>query len=110
MRTLCAVLLLFCLVILFVFWVSYQIQNLCTELLVYCDDSAPCELLDAWNDKKAWFSFAVNRGLLKELEVNLHVWQSCPKESQQFQDAKQRCRQLLTNIQSAYGIYFACAF
>lgn len=109
MRILYIIFPLLCLIILFAFWTSYQIQNLCDELLVHCHNNVPSDLLSAWDDKKVWFAFVVNRELLKELEVTLHVWESCTVNSPQFLDAKQRCEQHLTNIKSAYGICFACA-
>lgn len=109
MRTLCAVLLLFGFVILFAFWTSYQIQSFCDRLLYHCHTNARSRLLSTWNDKKIWFSLAVDRELLKELEIALHVWKSCKTDSPRFDDAKQRCEQILKNIKSAYGICFACA-
>ena len=109
MRVLCATLLLLCLILLLGFWTSHKIESLCNKMLSFCQSDNPSQLFTFWNQNKIWFSFTVNRELLKELEIQLHIWCSCAQSNPSYIGAKQNFTQILTNIRDAYGISFLLA-
>ena len=109
MRILCIVLALLCLILLFSFWASRKVETLCTKMQSLCQTGSSLQALTFWERNKKYFSLAVNRSLLKELEIRLYVWQSSKDNSSIAIEAKQSCERILENIKEAYGICFVCA-
>jgi hypothetical protein len=110
MRSLCAALLFFTLMLSFSVWCSYAVEQAIDRLSSTAKNvtsqSKLSQLLALWDKESLLLSLASNRRLLADAEHSLKQMQSCQSNDPLFQVAKSNFLTSLSIIRESCGVQF----